>query len=141
MKRRTLFMVLCITTLTLSACGKQETPVMSNSVETETIEEENTEPEIEKESQENVTTTDEVTDNSEEETTDTSESNEITENSIQDNYNPDEVVNEETGMTARETLDKFDELMKGFDDGSGGGISQEVLDNATVAPDYANDPW
>ncbi len=35
MKRKSLFIIFCITTLTLSACGKKETPVMSNSVETE----------------------------------------------------------------------------------------------------------
>ena len=35
MKRKNLFIIFCITALTLSACGKTETPVMSNSVETE----------------------------------------------------------------------------------------------------------
>lgn len=63
-----------------------------------------------------------------------------TENPIQNTANPEEVVNQETGMTTQETLEKFEEIMKGFDDGSGGGISQEVLDNATVAPDYDKTP-
>ena len=35
MKRNLLFMIFCITTLTFLGCGKQKTPVMSNSVETE----------------------------------------------------------------------------------------------------------
>ena len=35
MKRKLLFIILCITTLTFTGCGKNETPVMSNSVETE----------------------------------------------------------------------------------------------------------
>ena len=35
MKRKLLFIILCVTTLTFLGCGKTETPVMSNSVETE----------------------------------------------------------------------------------------------------------
>ena len=48
MRRKTLFIILCITTLTFLGCGKTETPVMSNSVETEveTKEETSTQNEV-----------------------------------------------------------------------------------------------
>ena len=36
MKRKNLFIILCVATLTFAGCGKKETPVMSNSVETDT---------------------------------------------------------------------------------------------------------
>ncbi len=49
MKRKLLFIIFSITTLTLSACGKKETPVMSNSIETEVETEEETEPIVENE--------------------------------------------------------------------------------------------
>ena len=35
MKHKLLFIILCVATLTFAGCGKNETPVMSNSVETE----------------------------------------------------------------------------------------------------------
>lgn len=59
------------------------------------------------------------------------------------NPNPAPDMNEvvtEDGQTADEVLEQFWELMdEGWDDGVGG-ISQEVLDNATVAPDYDKTP-
>ena len=60
------------------------------------------------------------------------------------NPNPEPDMNEvitEDGRTTEEVLEDFWELMgEGYDDGTGG-ISQEAIDNQTVAPDYANDPW
>ena len=70
MKRNLLFIIFCITALTLSACGKQETPVMSNSVETE----------VETET----ITTDEIIAEEVEEPTDDI-SNEITEETVENN--------------------------------------------------------
>ena len=46
-------------------------------------------------------------------------------------------IDTEDGRTTEEVLEDFWELMgEGWDDGSGGGISQEAIDNQTVAPDY-----
>ena len=70
MKRKNLFIIFCITALTLSACGKTETPVMSNSVETE----------VETET----ITTDEIIAEEVEEPTDDI-SNEITEETVENN--------------------------------------------------------
>ena len=60
------------------------------------------------------------------------------------NPNPAPDMNEvitEDGRTTEEVLEDFWELMgEGYDDGSGGGISQEALDNQTVAPDYDKTP-
>ena len=60
------------------------------------------------------------------------------------NPNPEPDMNEvitEDGRTTEEVLEDFWELMgEGYDDGTGG-ISQDAIDNQTVAPDYANDPW
>ena len=143
MRRKTLFMIFCIATLTFTGCGKAETPVMSTNVETTTVEETVTEEVETEETTDNVT--EEVT-ISEEIKVETEIPEDIlsNENPIQNNNNPDEVVNTETGMTVQETLDKFEELMGGFDDTYGDevgvGISQEVLDNATVAPDYDKTP-
>ena len=55
MKRKPLFIIFCITTLTLSACGKTETPVISNSIETETTTETESVVEEVEETTENVT--------------------------------------------------------------------------------------
>lgn len=70
MKRNLLFIILCITTLTFLGCGKNETPVMSNSVETE----------VETET----ITTDEIIAEEVEEPTDDI-SNEITEETVENN--------------------------------------------------------
>ena len=70
MKRNLLFIILCITTLTFTGCGKNETPVMSNSVETE----------VETET----ITTDEIIAEEVEEPTDDI-SNEITEETVENN--------------------------------------------------------
>ena len=70
MKRKNLFIILCITTLTFTGCGKNETPVMSNSVETE----------VETET----ITTDEIIAEEVEEPTDDI-SNEITEETVENN--------------------------------------------------------
>ena len=36
MKRKNLFIILCVATIVFTGCGKEETPVMSNNVETDT---------------------------------------------------------------------------------------------------------
>ena len=59
------------------------------------------------------------------------------------NPNPEPDMNEvitEDGRTTEEVLEDFWELMgEGYDDGTGG-ISQDAIDNATVAPDYDKTP-
>ncbi len=54
---------------------------------------------------------------------------------------PDTVVNEETGMTAQETLEKFNEVMKDFNNIEGVGPAADDMVDGGIAPDYANDPW
>ena len=49
MKRKILFIILCVTTLTFTGCGKEETPVINNNVETEVETEKETEPIVENE--------------------------------------------------------------------------------------------
>ena len=59
------------------------------------------------------------------------------------NPNPEPDMNEvitEDGRTTEEVLEDFWELMgEGYDDGTGG-ISQDAIDNQTVAPDYDKTP-
>ena len=107
MKRNLLFMIFCITTLTFLGCGKQETPVMSNSVETE----------VETET----ITTDEIIAEEVEETTDDI-SNEITEETVENTTNTEEIPSNGEGKVDTPSSD-------GFSEGSGFNPAENITQN------------
>ena len=107
MKRKNLFIIFCITALTLSACGKTETPVMSNSVETE----------VETET----ITTDEIIAEEVEEPTDDI-SNEITEETVENTTNTEEIPSNGEGQVDTPSSD-------GFSEGSGFNPAENITQN------------
>ena len=107
MKRNLLFMIFCITILTFLGCGKQETPVMSNSVETE----------VETET----ITTDEIIAEEVEEPTDDI-SNEITEETVENTTNTEEIPSNGEGPVDTPSSD-------GFSEGSGFNPSENITQN------------
>ena len=107
MKRKPLFIILCITALTLSACGKTETPVMSTSVETE----------VETET----ITTDEIIAEEVEEPTDDI-SNEITEETVENTTNTEEIPSNGEGQVDTPSAD-------GFDSNTGFNPSENITQN------------
>ena len=107
MKRNLLFIILCITTLTFTGCGKNETPVMSNSVETE----------VETET----ITTDEIIAEEVEEPTDDI-SNEITEETVENTTNTEEIPSNGEGKVDTPSSD-------GFSEGSGFNPAENITQN------------
>ena len=111
MKRKNLFIIFCITALTLSACGKTETPVMSNSVETE----------VETET----ITTDEIIAEEVEEPTDDI-SNEITEETVENNQE-----------TTTSTEDSTQGVVIQFEEGeyTGTNPDEPIIETETAEPE------
>ena len=115
MKRNLLFMILCITTLTFIGCGKKETPIMSNNVDTkEEIEVENM-------------TTDET--NAEE----IKEVEETTENITEEVENKQEIINESTLLEEEQneetgSLEEVKETTENDPDAPDPSLTQEQLD-------------
>ena len=106
MKRNLLFMIFCITTLTFLGCGKQETPVMSNSVETEveTKEETSTQNEvITEEVKTEKVENEESTDNNQKDTETTRPINEETDSNSEDLENLKMMLEE--GVITQEEYD------------------------------------
>lgn len=106
MRRKTLFIILCITTLTFLGCGKTETPVMSNSVETEveTKEETSTQNEvITEEVKTEKVENEESTDNNQKDTETTRPINEETDSNSEDLENLKMMLEE--GVITQEEYD------------------------------------
>ena len=118
MKHKLLFIILCVETLTFAGCGKTETPVMSNSVETEsstevetTIENEEITEEVEAPTE---TIIEETVENNQETTTSTVDSTgsdvqidegDYVEPSVEDNAEAaDKVANNGMAMSRDEAL-------------------------------------
>ena len=148
MKRNLLFMIFCITTLTFLGCGKQETPVMSNNVKTEsstevetTIENEEITEEVEAPTE---TIIEETVENNQETTTSTVDSTgsdvqidegDYVEPSVEDNAEAaDKVANNGMAMSKDEALADIQNMLdEGLIDESGYQELLELIED-TYAP-------
>ena len=141
MKRKLLFIILCVTTLTFIACGKMETPVMSNSVETETIEEE-TEPIIENEpiteSETETITTDEITETISE--TDTTIEVDISgvDGAVEEGDYDEELHGENAAST--ENSDEFQEMLKEMAEEIYSSNDNEIIIDQSVLEEFGATP-
>ena len=123
MKRKSLLIMLFAVTLTFTGCGKEETPVINNNVETE-VETEETEPIVENEpiaeSETETITTDEIA----ETTTETDTTIEVDINGVDGTVEEvkETVENDPDApdpSLTQEQLDKLDALFDDIGEGSG----------------------
>mgnify|MGYP003307043016 CR=1 FL=1 len=115
MKRNLLFMILCITTLTFIGCGKKETPIMSNNVDTK--------EEIEVE---NMTTDETIAE-------EIKEVEETTENITEEVENKQEIINESTLLEEEQneetgSLEEVKETMENDPDAADPSLTPEELE-------------